>query len=333
MNSKRLSFGAMIGLLVQSAPSAAQVIIQDSLTGASSSYSWQAFNGACLTAGDGSTSTIPACSTLPYYSGQTQVGGYNGTLPDPIGSGALRFTNGGSAYHQNGAVVSTVPFPSNSGVKVTFTTVTYRGDSGGSGKDGADGISFYLMDGSQSPGIGAWGGSLGYTCSNTNPPYNGLVGAYLGLGIDEYGNFLNQSDNTASGWNYQPGRIGLRGAGNISWSWLNAKYPSYYPSSLTSSLQQAAVQNTCKTGYLWNYSNSSSPVKTSTAVMDYPAIPNAYAVLPSSQPIANESALTRSSAIPISYKLNITQDGLLSLAYSYNGGNYLPVISNQSITA
>ena len=87
-------------------------------------------------------------------------------------------------------------------------------------------------------GIGSWGGSLGYTCSNANPPYDGLVGAYLGLGIDEFGNFINgvnfvsgytaptgvsaTGDNTALGYGYVPGRIGLRGAGNVSWAYLNA---------------------------------------------------------------------------------------------------------------
>ncbi len=113
----------------------------------------------------------------------------------------------------------------------TFKTVTYYGDGGGNnqsgpanGKDGADGLSFYLVDGcvpiagaikpagptdaipcsytntpqygndttaAGSPfppanafaPIGAWGGSLAYTCTNNNGPvYNGLAGAYLGLG-------------------------------------------------------------------------------------------------------------------------------------------------------
>ncbi|MEJ0007897.1 MAG: hypothetical protein WDM77_16415 [Steroidobacteraceae bacterium] len=119
---------------------------------------------------------------------------------------------------------------------MTFKTVTYGGT-------GADGISFYLMDGCvpvsgaimpatcaanaiyptgspNVPAIGATGGSLAYTCSNTNGPgsgagvtYDGLTGGYLGLGIDEYGNFLNQGDNTAVGYGFQAGRIGLRGAG------------------------------------------------------------------------------------------------------------------------
>src|SRR5262249_28947649 len=250
--------------------------------------------------------------------------------PDTAGNGALRFTDW---TQQNGAVVSNFTFPANQGVNVIFTTVTYQGDSGGTGRDGADGIGFFLMDGAVSPNLGAWGGSLGYTCSNANPPYDGLVGAYLGLGIDEYGNFLNEGDNTSTGFGYQPGRIGLRGAGNVSWAWLNSNYPSYYPSSLLPLLRQAAVQNTCRTGFLWDYSNGLTGNQTTTAVMNYKALPNGYTILPASTQIANEAAVKRSDGTPITYNLQVTQDGRLSLAYSYGGGAYQPVLTNQSITA
>ena len=160
------------------------------------------------------------------------------------------------------------------GLHVTFKTVTYRGDSGGAGGDGADGISFYLMDGAVTPGsitwdgIGAWGGSLAYTCSNTNPPHDGLVGGYLGLGIDEFGNFLNGTDlmpgytgtntatgdNTALGYGYKPGRIGMRGAGNVAFS--VPQRPQLRPITRPRCRRPTAgaVQNTCSTGYLWNYS-------------------------------------------------------------------------------
>ena len=81
------------------------------------------------------------------------VGGYNGTFPDPApvaGNGALRFTNGYPyGYNENGGIVSTAPFPTGQGVSITFKTVTYLGNSGGGGGDGADGISFFLMDASK----------------------------------------------------------------------------------------------------------------------------------------------------------------------------------------
>jgi type IV pilus assembly protein PilY1 len=274
----------LVALVALTAPFAAQAqsAIAEDFTQASATNPWWFFNGACLTAG-GATGTepssgagqLPGCTTIAasYYdksSNEVLVGGYNGSFPDPVGKGALRFTNGYPyGYHENGGIVSTTPFPTGQGVAITFKTVTYLGDSGGNGKDGADGISFYLMDASQlntsiitgqssgnGNGLGAWGGSLGYSCSNSNSPYNGLIGGYLGVGIDEYGNFLNGTtntlgetgttaggDNTASGGGYQPGRIGLRGAGSIAWNSLNNAYGSnpnntaapYYPSSLLTS--------------------------------------------------------------------------------------------------
>jgi type IV pilus assembly protein PilY1 len=329
-------------------PARAQTVLQDNFTGASSNYLWAPFNGACLTAGDG-TGTIPACVGLPYYGGQALVGGNSGTLPDdPAVGGALRFTNGfPGGYNQNGGIVSNFTFPTNQGLQVTFTTVTYRGDSGGAGADGADGISFFLMDGQYQPDLGAFGGSLAYTCSNVNNDpnlhpdstpraYDGLIGGYLGLGIDEFGNFLNPSDNTVSGPGYQPGRIGLRGAGSITWRWLNAKYPAQYPASLTQPQRAVAVQKTCSTGQIWDF--AANPLGNVTAqpnpaLLDYPAIPNAYQVLPNNIQIANEAGLTRGQAVPITYKLKITPAGLLSFSYSYNSGAYQPVITGQDITA
>src|SRR6202140_804596 len=182
MNAK-LSARLCAATLVALTPVAAwaQLQIQDNFTGESSTFNWQSFNGACLTAGN-NTGNIPACMGLGYYGGEQLVGGNGGLLPDPAGSGALRFTNGRpGGYNQRGAVVSNFTFPTGQGLHVTFTTATYRGDSGGAGGDGADGISFYLMDGAQPPGLGAFGGSLAYTCSNANTPHAGLVGGYLGL--------------------------------------------------------------------------------------------------------------------------------------------------------
>jgi type IV pilus assembly protein PilY1 len=367
MKRNRLNptLGAMVAALGCSSLHA-QVVVSEDFTRDDTNHDWYFFNGACLTASSttagSSPGTIPGCTSLKstYYN-ENLTGGYAGnsstsqTLPDPIGNGALRFTNGyPGGYNQNGAIVSNDTFPLGSGVQITFKTVTYRGDSGGAGKDGADGISFYLMDGSKPAGIGSFGGSLGYSCSNSNSPYDGLVGGYLGLGIDEYGNFLNGTslmsgysgsnsatgDNSALGYGYKPNRIGIRGAGSVSWSYLNTTYPLLYPASKlnTSALQRSAVQKTCSTGSLWNYSSStSSPTKvTSPTILDYAPIPNAYKELPSSVLIAKEyssGGYKRGDATPIVYNVKITQDGLLSFGYSINGGAFQNVIASQSITA
>jgi type IV pilus assembly protein PilY1 len=272
---------------------------QEDFTGPTTFNNWYFLGGACLTAGS-STSTaspglIPGCGTVlanyynkaanadPYLVGgdsgflgsTTAPGSISAQVPDPydsvnkIGYGALRFTNGSQniggtmkyGHNERGAILSQSTFPSDHGIQVTFKTVTYHGDSGGAGSDGADGISFFLQDGSRNPGFGAFGGSLAYSCANNNVPYDGLTGAYLGLGIDEYGNFLNGTnlvvgytgtntatgDNAAYGYGYKPGRIGLRGAGNISLAGLTDTTLGYGndPGDLTKPFYPVSLNTSC----------------------------------------------------------------------------------------
>nr|MDP9124506.1 hypothetical protein [Pseudomonadota bacterium] len=202
---RRLSL-AIASALGLAGAAQAQVVINDTLTGGHSLFNWKALGGACLTAGDNSNTpsdntqytpstaslTIPACSGLSYYSGKTLVGGVTGALPDASGLGALRLTNGDTTTGSNGnsqagAVVSNFTFPSNQGLQVTWTSVTYGGNAYNNGHastnpdgsaynnlSGADGISFFLSDGGTpatsttpdktiAPTVGAVGGSLGYS--------------------------------------------------------------------------------------------------------------------------------------------------------------------------
>ncbi|MGM3275680.1 pilus assembly protein [Ralstonia sp. 24A2] len=347
--------------------SRAQQVISDTLTGTTSTAKWFSLNGACLTAGtnpvyDPNTNPIPGCSGLAYYTqkNSTLVGGVNGTFPEAAGSGALRLTNGDTGKgtngnSQNGAVVSNFTIPTNQGVQVTFTTVTYGGNayknSAGVGS-GADGIGFFLSDGSlkQADGktdlitVGALGGSLGYSCSNVNGVYDGVAGGYIGLGIDEFGNFSNSGDNTSSGaGGSKPSRISLRGAGNTNWLNLSTKYAKYYPSSGLAVSQQTAVQSTCKAGYLYNYSGSTQTdannQRIGSGYQTTEKLPYNYNYITGKDlgiSIANQQAVsnpTRANGVPITYGISITQDGILNVSYSVNGGTTQTVIKDQSITA
>ncbi len=339
------------------------------------------------------------------------VGGNTGLLPDTIAAGgALRFQNvqtlccWPNGYNERGGILSNFSFPlAADGLNVTFTTETYEGVDGNG--TGADGIGFFLQDASKPASLGSTGGSLGYTCSNRNPQADGMQGGYVAVGIDEYGNFLNGAlitnpsgtitpqqaatyagpgnnpdgwDNTATGYGWAADRIGMRGAGSTSWAYLNATWPTYYPSTLTATQQYIAVQQTCMTGFVWDYSavtpstpqngntnpqsgnttpnplyptqnipNPFGSVPRSTILLpyDYAPIPNAYKVLTSFK-ISNLAAKYRGNGTqtatqmatgnygyPITYQLAITPNGLLSLSYSYNGGAYVSVITNQSILA
>ena len=331
----------------------AQVVVSDNLTGASSSVAWQTFGDTCLTAGDGSTSTIPACTSKNVNTGNPHVGGVSGSLPDPVGQGALRLTNGGIYdTSRTGQIISTSPFNTSQGVQVTFGTVTYGGNNANG--TGADGMAFFLVDGSYltSPAsnmvLGAFGGSLGYSCSDNKAVNHGTNGGYLAVAIDEYGNFANPGDATSDGPGVRPGAITVRGAGSVYYPSLNKLYPSYYPSNLSAtagtyplngvnySQQTAGVYYTCQYGnyYKWN-SNSQSWTSTGIAAPDYRIItqPQTMNTTIASQESSSVNTSKRGLATPITYALKITQNGLLSLSYSVNGGAATSVISNQSILA
>jgi type IV pilus assembly protein PilY1 len=350
------------GVLMACAASA-QVVYNDNFTGGHASLDWIHLNNACLTLGDGSGS-IPTCTG--------RGAGWPIDRSDPA-SGALLLTP--AVNSQTGAILSNFTFPMSQGLSVTFTTFAYGSTSYATPGAhmaglGADGITFFLTDGTQDAPTkaGGSGGALGYSCSITNTSvgmsWNGVVGAYLGLGMDEYGNYLNSGDttntgvlNTAStlsptaneyagaggnpwthgydgavdnpngvvigdgGREFQANRIGLRGAGNVNFQWLHAQNPAVYATDNAGQIAQV-----CKTG---KYTAADG---TTQNIMDYPVIPGSFTALPTSQPLANVSATKLSKATPVTYKITISTNGLLNFYYSYNGGNFQTVLSNQNIS-
>lgn len=326
---------------------------------------WTALGDACLTAAgalpSGTQTGIPVCTN-------SFQGGASYTIPADekvAGQGALLLTP--PRNNQTGAILSAFPpFPLSQGIDITFTTYTFGGDSGGIARNGADGIVFMLTDGTKDAPVktGGEGGSMGYSCSNGNGVYDGIANGYLGLGIDEFGNFLNSGDNgsqgiynshnatygtTAHGDNsyysnpnggisagtgaqYQPERIGLRGRGNTNLAWLQSQNSSYYSGYNAASRVQAA----CKSGTYVNqdWERVSIPY-------NYNPIPGGYSILPDNEPIANNShsatrnptASTQPSDVawPITYKLTISASGLLNFSYAYNNGVMQPVLTNTNI--
>jgi type IV pilus assembly protein PilY1 len=318
----------------------AQLVINDTLTKGSSSYDWKPLNGACLTAGDG-TGSIPACTGLAYYSGKTLVGGTGGRLPDVSGSGALRLTNGdtttgSNGNNQTGSVVSNFTFPSTEGIAVTWTSVSYGGNNYSG--TGADGITFFLSDGAYSPTIGAFGGSLGYSCANAKNPSDGVEGGYIGIGIDEYGNFANPGDNTDTGPGFKAGRISIRGAGFTNWDYLSksAAYGKYYPGT---TVNDTAIQKTCASGYAYNYSGIDQFDSLGNTIHNGgktgDKLPFNYKWFQSSDvngvakladgtsvTLANQEAISqpkRGNANIFIFSLKITADGIMDFSYSVVG--------------
>ncbi|NIG56389.1 PKD domain-containing protein [Chitinophaga sp. Cy-1792] len=138
------------------------------------------------------------------------------TGEDPEGLGWLRLTE--DSTNKLGYCYANTSFPSNLGVLVEFEYMVY---STNASTVDADGFSVFLFDANYGPGtfaLGQDGGALGYgevdgiarpTGWTLGP---GLTGGYVGLGIDEFGNFSEkqtQYDNSAPGIRAQS--ISLRG--------------------------------------------------------------------------------------------------------------------------
>ena len=138
-------------------------------------------------------------------------------LGDAPGSGWLQLTS--SAGNEATYAYDTNSFASaHATITATFNYTAFNGS-------GADGITFFLADASQTFGVGAYGGSLGYaqkTSAGTGgvsggSNINGMNGGYLGIGIDEYGNYSNGTEGRIGGINtpnLTPNAIAVRGPGS-----------------------------------------------------------------------------------------------------------------------
>ena len=128
-------------------------------------------NYACLTAsGNSSSGVLLSCPTST----------------DPPGSGKLRLT--AASGTEEGGVFAATSVPTSQGIDATFNTYQYGGT-------GADGIAFVLAAVNPanplSPAnIGQSGGALGYS-ANAASSLVGLADAYMGIGLDVFGNFSN----------------------------------------------------------------------------------------------------------------------------------------------
>ena len=181
-----------------------------------------------------------------------------GTI-DPAGSGWLRLTD--NEGNQTGYAYNTTPFDLSQGLLVQFDYATWGGT-------GADGYSVYLFDaGVPSPGpgfvIGAFGGSLGYaqklSTATCNPPaatVDGITGGYVGIGVDEYGNFAYGCEGRYLGNSLQANTVTVRG------SVVGFGVPSGNVGQTTSTTSYPWIATSANNGSLW-YNGATRPVQTS----------------------------------------------------------------------
>ncbi len=292
-------------------------------------------NTACLTASGSS----PGSNSLPHCSGAS----------DAPGKGALRLTP--ANQQKVGGIVSDFSFPTNEGVDITFTTYTWGGS-------GADGMTFFLSDADRPPTLGASGGSIGYSCSQTNPIFSGVDGGYMAIGIDEWGNFVNKGDNTNSGLGWIPNTIGIRGKGSLNFDyfanpnrflaeyWKKRGWGSVSPTA-ERSWKQAwqdndagydMLRDVCKNGELtlkreWTGNNTAVKLSSALPETDPNHLSNYKYITHKtlSFPLDTKGVRSRDQAIPMLYRIRITKDGKANVWYSRNAGTYQPVLLDYDV--
>lgn len=193
---------ALLVTLPVTTATAASQLITESFSGTSvPDAAWKPLGSACLTRA--TSAPASGSSTLGVCSSRDQ------SLPASANPGALQLTdNRGSAV---GGVVYDNAIPATGGIDIKFDQYQYGTSSGG-----ADGIGFFLTDGSVPlTAAGPAGGSLGYAQTTGVP---GVAGGYLGVGLDAFGNFSSPTEGrgtgcVSAGVGQRPNTIALRGPG------------------------------------------------------------------------------------------------------------------------
>lgn len=318
-----------------------------------SSPSPDVVNSACMTAG--TQTSKPTATTAGSPPKCTDVS-------DPVGKGVMRLT---PAKNQVvGGIVSDFTFGTQEGVEITFITYTWGGS-------GADGMTFFLADGSKPATLGASGGSIGYSCTNNNPLFSGVYGGYMGIGIDEWGNFVFRNDNTNTGApglsSRLPNTIGIRGAGSINHTYISKHLLQEIYTKFGWGTVPASVQSnwtslwTSKSGFgPWatnapSYRRFVDICNTGKLTIDSAYLPSGQRALVLSDKatdprlklynyqyfahkhlsrrFATESAHSRDQAVPMLYRIRITPNGKASVWVSYNGGDFQPVMTDFDIVS
>lgn len=182
---------------------------------------WNVTSGVCLTAGTSTTpsTSIPACGSAAPV--------------DPVGQGALEMTP--SAAQQAGMLVDPTPIATANGLQVTFSDYSFNGTT-----PGANGTVLFLTDASKPipTAPGQPGGSLGYANANGLP---GLANGYLGLALDEFGDYSNPTEGRTGGPGSVPETIAVRGAAAATYPYLGGATVAGKAASLPFSIDQPAV--------------------------------------------------------------------------------------------
>ena len=143
------------------------------------------------------------------------VGNEGGSFGNPaIVSNRLRLTNASTQVSTYATLQRIFPGAGNK-IVIEFLQYSYGGS-------GADGMAIVLSDASHAPVAGAFGGSLGYGPKQQAAPFNGdtthegFAGGWLGVALDEFGNYSNNGEGRTGGNapGVTPDAVAIRGSGS-----------------------------------------------------------------------------------------------------------------------
>ncbi|WP_139461667.1 DUF6701 domain-containing protein [Aeromonas veronii] len=135
----------------------------------------------------------------------------NSTLPS-VQNGRLRLTQNVTNQATSATFQRLFPGAGNL-VTVEFDQYAYKTF----GSSGADGMAVVLSDATLTPQPGAFGGPLGY---GFKTGISGFAGGWLGVGLDEYGNYANEGGTINLGSRRQAVSIRGSGAGTSGYNYL-----------------------------------------------------------------------------------------------------------------
>lgn len=139
-------------------------------------------------------------------------------------------------------------------VTVSFNHYAY----GGGGSTGADGVVVIFSDATVPPAAGGAGGSLGYAQYSNPANTPGFAGGWLGIGLDEFGNFSNATENRYLGnaAGAVANAIAIRGPSNTFFTGTANAYKYGYPYLAGTGTLATTISNPSNTtpgapGYLY----------------------------------------------------------------------------------